>query len=94
MSQWYRHRVVKRLILPGIRQAGHPNVGIAKKTLRHQAEAEMSLYLKSHHPGQMLLTEFVRPHPTGLWVIVGLTLYGPPSIEDEIIAELAKKGEA
>lgn len=94
MGIWYRHRVVKRLLLPGIRFPDHPDVDIAKGTLRRQAEGEMSLYLRSHFPGKILHTEFVKPRATGIEVFVALTLFGPPSMEDEIISELAQRGEA
>lgn len=95
MTKWYRHRIVKHLVLPNLPNAPHyhPGKEIAKEKLRQQAEVEMSLYLRSHHPGQVLMTEFVKPRPNGIEVFVALTLYGPPSIEDEIIIELAEKGE-
>jgi len=84
-------------MLVGLRWAdsrGHPDVEAAKRTLRQQADAEMSVYLRIHFPGQILVTEFVKPRRGGVEVFVALTLYGPPCVEDEIISELAERGEA
>lgn len=94
-DKWYRHRIVKRLLLPGIWSSNDPQVAIAKGTLLRQAKDEMMRhYLRSHRPGKTLRTEFVKPRPgNSLEVFVALTLYGPPSVEDEIISELAERGE-
>ena len=98
-DKWYRHRIVKRLLIPDRSSSVAAalvalDVANAQTTLRERVKAEMSIYLRSHHPGQILLTEFVKPRAGGIEVFVARTLYGPLSVEDEIISELAERGEA
>jgi len=90
---WYRHRVIKHKLLPGVRFASDPRVADALTTLKRQAEVDMAAYLKSHHPGQKLTTPFVHQEADGLRVFVAVTLFGPPEMEKEILQELAEREE-
>ena len=90
---WYRHRVVKHKLVRGVRFAEEPGVAEAMKELHRLAEGEMSIYTRSHYPGQILKTEFVGQRMEGLEVFVALTLFGPPDMKKEILQELAERGE-
>ena len=92
-DKWYRHRITKHRSLPGVRFAEDPRVTTAYKELRQQAEADMAAHLKSHYPGQMLVTKFVHQEADGLRAFMTVTLFGPPEIEKEILQELAERGE-
>jgi hypothetical protein len=93
MDTWYRHRIVKHRSLPGVRFASDPRVADALATLKRQAKADMAAYLRSHKPGQEMVTQFVHQETDGLRVFVAVTLFGPPEMEKEILQELAEKGE-
>jgi len=89
---WYRYRIVKHRILPEVRFADDPRIPGVLAELRLQAEGDMGLYLRSHHPGQTLVTEFVHQRAEGLQVFVAVTLFGPAEMKAEILDELAKAG--
>ena len=90
---WYRHRVVKRRLVKGVRFADDWRVATTLKDLYRQAQADINSYLRSHHPGQQIKTEFVSQRAEGLEVFVALTLFGPPDMQKEILTELAERGE-
>lgn len=90
---WYRHRIVKRKLVKGVRFIEDPRVVKAFKELHRLAKGEMSVYTRSHHPGQIIKTEFVSQRTEGLEAFVALTLFGPPEMEKEILTELAERGE-
>lgn len=93
MSTWYRHRIVKHKLVKHIRFADDPRVKEVLKQLRELAKGEMSIYTRSHHPGQLIKTEFVSQRVEGLEAFVALTLFGPPDMQKEILSELAERGE-
>lgn len=92
-DNWYRHRVVKRRLIKDVRFASDPRVARALTDLRRQAKADIAVYLRSHHPGQQIKTEFVSQRAEGLEVFVAVTLFGPPDMQKEILTELAERGE-
>ncbi len=92
-DKWYRHRIAKHRALPGVRFAEDPRVATAYRELQQQAEVDMAAYLRSHKPGQTLVTKFVHQEAAGLRAFVAVTLFGPPEIEREILQELAEREE-
>lgn len=92
-DKWYRHRVTKHKLLSGVRFANDPLVAVILADLKRQAEGDMAAYLRSHKPGQTLVTEFVHQEAGGLRAFVAVTLFGPPEMEREILKELAEREE-
>jgi len=90
---WYRHRIVKRRLIKDVRFASDPRVSEALVDLRRQAQADVGVYLRTHHPAQQIKTEFVSQRAEGLEVFVAVTLFGPPDLQKEILTELAERGE-
>ena len=93
MATWYRHRIVKHRLVKDVRFAEDPRITEAFKELHRLAEGEMSIYTRSHYPGQVVKTEFVSQRVEGLEAFVALTLFGPPDMQKEILTELAERGE-
>ena len=92
-DKWYRYRITNHRLLPGVRFASDPRVADALTDLKRQAEGDMAVYLRSHKPGQKLVTKFVHQEVDGLRVFVAVTLFGPPEMEKEILQELAEREE-
>jgi len=93
MSKWYRHRITKHRSLPDVRFASDPRVADALAALKRQAKADMAAYLRSHQPGQEMVTQFIHQEAGGLRAFVAVTLFGPPEMEKEILQELAEREE-
>jgi len=93
VSNWYRHRIVKHKLIQDVRFADDPRIAKAFEELHELAKAEMSVYTRSHHPGQIVKTEFVSQRVEGLEAFVALTLFGPPDLQKEILTELAERGK-
>jgi hypothetical protein len=96
-NSWYRHRIIKHELIPGIRFKHDPGAAAkieqAREQLTMRARVEVDAYLRTHHPAQEIVTELYATSPDGLRLIIAITLFGPPDIKREILEELALAGE-
>ena len=90
---WYRFRTVHHKLVRGVKSRDDPLVQAVWDQLLEQAEADLLVYFLKHDFAQRITTRFVKPRLDGLEVFCAITLFGPPSMEDEITQELALWGE-
>ena len=92
-GKWYRHRIVKRKVVPEAQFLWDPLATEAKRELSQEVEKEVAIYFRSHKHCQKHVESFCLYSDRGLTVMVVATLYGPGSIRDESLEELVRKGE-
>lgn len=96
MSKWYRRRIIERETVSGTILANDPEVLVIVKRLRERVEARIATYFRGHEQCQVMRHSFYKvvSGPTsGLAVLEGATLFGPPDMEKEILLELIDGGK-
>lgn len=90
-GRWYKHRIVKRKVVPEVKFVTDPLAIEAERDLTRQAEREKDVWLRSHRPCQWRADSFYTYKRDGLELYVVITLYGPGSIRDEVLASIIRE---